>query len=347
MADRIERGLIPGRRYRMVLEAQVQGGSRVSSPSFEFTVPNAPEPLTNYIPTVVKSGGTARSSSTVVETVAAREAYTATYNISSIDKPAPNGKTFRLYGSPPTTPSGRMIVTNWSYGSHRYYDGLYLTISGSGPGYVDVVSSAPRAGDGSIDYSRFCHSEHFDKKKATKKGWDDWSGYDFGSQKKENWTTADGRQLTGSYTVPAVARETRTDVSNWNDPTNITMSLPNNIIPTLSYQEQRINAVRHVPLFAYKVGGIWKRLDQTAGTLTTTPIRYDSVSQMPSQLPTSAVQNGINVSEVRQYAFTIVTYTYDGQYWNGDWYQTKIGYSSFSELGNLDNVVWSQFGTVV
>jgi hypothetical protein len=354
MADRIERGLIPGKRYRMVLEAQVQGGNRVSSPSFEFTVPNAPEPLTNYIPTVVKSGGTARSSSTEVVTVEGREAYTATYTITSIDKPAKKSNNFRLYGSPPTTPSGIIKVSNWSFGDHRYYDGLKLTVSGTGPGYVDVVSSAPTSiggftgGFNTIDFSQFCHSEHFDKAKAKKKKWDYWGDFNFGSQDQENnWTPSNGRQVTGSYYVPAVARQTRIDVSNWNDATNITMSLPNNIIPTLSYQEQRLDAVRHVPLFAYKVGGIWKRLDQTAATLTTTPIRYDSVSQMPSQLPTSAVQNEINVSEVRQYAFTIVTYTYDGEYWNGDWYQTKIGYNSFSELGNLDNVVWSQFGTVV
>jgi hypothetical protein len=346
MATRIERGLVPGKRYRMVLEAQVQGGSRVSSPSFEFTVPNAPEPLTNYIPTVVKSGGASGSNTTTTITVAAANAYTATYNISSIGKPAPNGTTFRLYGNPPTTPSGRLIVTNWSYGGHRYYDGLVLNVSGTGPGYVDVVSSAPRTSTGAIDYSKFCHSEHFDKKKAAAKGWDYWGGYNFGSQKEENWKTADGRQLTGAYTVPAVAQQSVTTTTSWTDPTSVTMSLPSNILPSLSYQRQEQGAVRHIPLFAYKTGGVWKDL-KTAGNLSTTPIRYDSISQMPSQIPTSAKQDNINVSESRQYAFTIITYTYDGQYWNGDWYQTKIGYSSFSELGNLDNVVWSQFGTVV
>ena len=352
MSNFLKKGLVPGKRYRLVLDVLYPDNTILSTNSMEFTTPSAPDPLSIYAPTVIQVAGTP-AATTVTTTVAAVAAYDVNFNITKIDKPAKGQSNFVIYGAIPNTLKDQMVIqiTNFSYGAHRYYDHLRFTVNGT-PNY-GVSANVTSSWVSTDSWATFCHNEHFTKSLADAKSWDYWAYKGQSLALETGWTPADGRAINARYTVPAVAAY---DIQSpgTRSTTDVTMSLPSNIVSTLSWQPQALDAIRHMPVFAYKTGGVWKDLVKKTN-LSITPTIYDSISPMPTFQPLSAKQidilkdsSGALVNETREYRFSIVEYKYDGSRWNGTWLQTIVPYQNISELaGNFDNIIWSQAGTVV
>ena len=334
-------GLIPGARYRLVLDAKFQDipgvNKIISSPSFEFTVPYAPDSLNNTAYTgIYKKNTTQNSYSTTSSTSAPTTVY---FNIcanknGSITK---RGKTsasydFNCIDTPPESlqPGMYLRVLNWSNysDSHWLYDGLNYRVTGKSGNTVYVQGESPGIilGDPRQGQLGFCHLQHFTAPSTTYENWN----YMPNAGNIENWTAT--RTVTARYIVPGVTTSSTVLATAGNEA--ITISIASAIISQLRWDPDiKKDAVRHVPIFTYQESTApttWKYLSSQADT----PINPPSLnsSTMPLLMPTSGIGTlPLATTQTRTFSYTVATYIYDGTNWNGTWYdKDSSGYPIYA-----------------
>jgi len=323
--------LVPGKRYRMVVEPL--NGNAVG-PSIEFKVPPAPRLLSTYKPTYQtivenypQTGGDIIGYKDVVEDPAPYTVSGTTSFASAIESFRGNGSNYIIVIRPGFNVPGAgqgFRVSGISTGSTPfYYDWLnYYAYSVSGR---TVYASATLGNT---------------------------SGY------PSHWRTQGGRPFgdlgvrysgttywTGPYSYvvdppPFVVR--RDPIYSTIVPaytlTHVDVKVPTEILSSLANSENIVD----IPIFMYKKSGIYYYLNDTTvnGTIIGGKLSPPSLLSKPTTIPMKQRNNSVNLDvSNRDYRFTIARYTYTNGSWFGKWLQPN---SSFNSIQRIENVILSQ-----
>lgn len=153
MADRTGylKDLIPGNRYRLVVEALTNTLDPIILPSIEFVVPPSPELISSYTPVGRKTER--RLTGTKVTPTSPVAASTGTFNITHWSA-TDNGYSYRFwcnggdYGKLQTGMKIRMVGGSTGSGisdyedDHSYYDAFDYTVTAKTSTYIDTVVSS-------------------------------------------------------------------------------------------------------------------------------------------------------------------------------------------------------------
>jgi hypothetical protein len=290
-------GLIPGKRYRMVITAITNSNDPIRLPSIEFVTPTAPDLISSYLPVkAILSNTRKRTFSIPTSPIGARA---DTFNIthwSAVDgqksyrffcngsdfSKATKGKTIRVYG-----------ISDYA-DSHAYYDAFDYRVVEKTSSYIDTVVSPTvtfitGSGTDAVVDSRaltandWCagasgHNKHINAKEGSK-----------ASQRPSGWIRyyLDGQCLKTRNKQPNAATATvytnridagsRTTEITWSE-YDITVSIPERF-PLL---RNIPGGVVDVPVFAYKnlTTNTWHNMDHSAFVAINNPIQYSNSEMM-------------------------------------------------------------------
>ena len=347
--------LIPGKRYRMVVETTDSDGNitvgTTSVPSIEFLVPSASHLLSNYTPTYSidvdnypASGGeiigyipdeTISSENIVTAYSAARSKICN--NSTTISS---NGNYLfsfnNLYGAPPV---GQTFRVSGMVGSNSiYYDNLLYTAQSHDSVNNKVIAVGKLNGEDGWANQTY----------ATKEKWRNQGGSPFIDlntttsvftprlswiQTESDITTsppANNPQPIYSAIVPSYSR------------TSVTVSIPSSFI-----LENNIgingDRVVEIPVFFYIKDGIFYNLDNSVMS-GLPPV----ITAIPVAIPRSGVNtnpNNTNSSEIslRSYRFSVARYTQINGLFSAEWSQVDDAYR-LNPL--MRNVIYSRTATL-
>lgn len=343
-------GLIPGKRYRMVVETTSES---VVGPSIEFTVPSSPRLISTYTPTYRKierpwsssydvwtkitEGGefnipAQNKTGTINQMKTKNLSFEYTFNFTSTDKPAVN-QLFTISGS----------SDRWTTAVNTepfYYDWLNYTVTKvSGNTITATGSPSAKKTNGSGTFVGWGKAP-WNAKKVTggvqyydTRHWDnaDYNGKGFDTSTKNrsigaSWTIAGGK----GYTDPTYDWRTKTDSGTYTD---IEVSIPAELQTPNSLQNSA--NLKHVPVFFYIKNGVFYNVDDNT-VMGTTP---RAISTMPATI--AMKQTNLDVgTDVRDYRFTIATYTKQGSSWVGEWQQVSDEYETVGP--SMSRVIYSK-----
>lgn len=345
-------GLVPGKRYRMVVETTTES---VVGPSIEFTVPSSPRLISTYTPTYKKVsrpwsssyqswGITVTGSSwsiaaqnktgTIDIMKTTNDSFKYNFHFTSVDKPAV-GQVFTISGA----------SDRWTTAVNTepfYYDWLDYTVFGvNSLGYVNATGSPnpTKKANGSGTFVGWGKAPWNLTKKIgsvqyyTTTHWDDASyngkGFD---------TSTKTRSISASWTIPGSSGSTA-DTYGWitvptsGTYTDIEVSIPGELQTPNALQNSA--NLKHVPVFFYIKNGVFYNVDDDT-VMGTTP---RAISTMPATIPMK--QTNLDVgTDVRDYRFTIATYTKQGSSWVGEWQQVADEYETVGP--SMSRVIYSR-----
>jgi hypothetical protein len=299
MADRTGylKDLIPGNRYRLVVEALTNTLDPIVLPSIEFVVPPSPELISSYTPVGQKTER--RLAGTKVTPTTAVPAETGTFNITKWSA-TDNGYNYRFYcngGDYAKLKTGmkiRMVGGSTSSGisdyedDHSYYDAFDYTVTAKTSTYIDTVVSSTvtnmtTGASRALAPTDWCtqisggHPRH------------QYSAIGSGSnQRPSGWIRfyTDGRALktrneqpntaVAQFYIPGIPANTISEqktYSVW----DVNISVPENF----PLYRNEAEGVIDLPLFVYRNFSkrTWHLLDHTAFDVLNYPITYTN-SQM-------------------------------------------------------------------
>ena len=318
--------LIPGKRYRMVVETPITTGQpTLLAPSIEFVVPSAPRLISTYTPTFSVISDPWSTSTTTTTTVpgtwveagANRAAASYTFNLGGWYYVL-NSNVMEFYTNDALTGLGAgMTVTISNFGAT--YDGAF-TINGiSTPGgtpYSATNSLKPRTTQYfSTAISATC------------------------SRRSGHQTAKTSNNGTISYSIPADPATRYQNASTTSTSTVVTSGTYYHVDVTVPSEIQKdllsTDTVKKVPVFFYIQNGQYYYFDgsvvgSTPLTLSTTPV---------AEMKKRNLNANENVAG-RDYRFTIAKYTKTGSNWYGEWEQKLDTYESLGP--SFSRVIISQ-----
>jgi hypothetical protein len=346
--------LVPGKRYRMIVETTSES---VVGPSIEFTVPSSPRLISTYTPkykrdvvTYVVPGR--KWDITVVGQNWSRPASTAT---SIADRMIIQNEgdvyVFRIISGQPLPPDDQLFtilgaserITTKVNTEPFYYDWLDYTVTKISSRLVNARGKpnptkkkdgvgthvgwgkAPWNAKKTVGGVAYRSTTHWDDAKFNGKGFD---------------AETKNKTITLSWRVPGASGRTA-DQYGW-VPDNKTVTQVNikvSVPEELQAPNVLINSdnIKHIPVFFYIKGGVFYNVDDNT-VMGTTP-RAIPASAMPSTIPMS--QTNLDVgADVRDYRFTIATYTKQGSSWVGEWQQVADTYESVGP--SMSRVIYSK-----
>jgi hypothetical protein len=336
--------LVPGKRYRMVIETANSAGTinvgTTSVPSIEFVVPSANQLLSEYTPTysVRVDNYPARQGAEISRTpqpsIVNPSGYWSAWTNVALSKACNNtvltyGSGFTKYlfrfastaGAPPVGMDFR--ASGMSQGGSDYYDNLIYTRTADDPGNGNIVATA-RLQSAKFDFPN--------QNKAQDKIWQDRAGQHWGaadlkstagtSKPTLTWTEQTRSWIDTTTTTPVPDKVVYAQHPAYSI-TTVTVSIPQSI--RLENNVQNGQRVVEIPVFFYIENGIFKNLDNTV--MSGLP---PSITSVPAAIPRS----GVNVNEAnvgvsqRSYRFTIARYTQIDELWQASWSQADDLYES-------------------
>ena len=341
-------GLIPGRRYRMVIETANSAGNitvgTTSVPSIEFVVPSANQLISTYVPTyrvLVNNfpsppqtiiGYNPGVSTPVEDTVTTvQTAKSKTCNNSPILSGGGN-YVFRfssLAGVPPVGTVFSVSGVASQPGTSHYYNNLLYTVQ-SHTSNNNIVAVGKLNGEGGWS----------GQSPTTKDRWRRQAGKPFSDIN----TTAAGGNPTLRWSEPVTVRTPNPPSVGQPQPiyselipaysiTNVTVSLPAsiNLENNISRDGKR---VVELPVFFYIQNGIFYNLDNTV--MSGLP---PTITGVPSAIPRSGTNSNRDLAAgtiaLRSYRFTTARYTLDNGFWSAQWSQFDDAYVSEPLMRNV------------
>lgn len=344
-------GLVPGKRYRMVVETTSES---VVGPSIEFTVPSSPRLISTYTPTYRKitrpwsssynewaitvsgsdwSIAAQNQSATFNQMKTKNNSFEYTFNFSSGTKPSV-GQVFTISNASDlwtTKVNTEPFYYDWLDYTVTGVSGNTITATGSPNPTKKASGSGTRVGWGKAPWNetkkvgtvQYYDTRHWDNASYNGKGFD---------------TSTKTRTITASWTIPGSSGRTadqygwvtKTSSGNYTD---IEVSIPAELQTPQALQNS--TNLKHIPVFFYIKNGVFYNVDDNT-VMSTTP---RALSTMPTTIPMS--QTNLDVgNDVRDYRFTIATYTKQGSSWVGEWQQT---YEEYESIGpSMSRVVYSK-----
>lgn len=325
--------LVPGKRYRMVVETPpTTGEPSLLAPSVEFVVPSAPRLISTYTPTFsvisepwsVTTTTTTTVPGTWVEVGSVQAQTTYTYNYSSTLGAQSglggwsytlNSWNYTFYTNVALTNlQVNQVVTITNFGDT--YDGNF-TVTGvySGTWTIKNSSGVAQTFNKAITATSHRRAGH------------------------QTATTSNNGNIT--YTIPNVPSvryqnpDTTTTTTTVSSGTyyHVDVNIPSEIQKDL----MSTSTVKKIPVFFYIQNGVYYYFDgsvvgNTPLTLTTTPVIEMKKRNLNANSSVSA----------RDYRFTVAKYTLIGSSWYGDWEQKLDTYQSIGP--SFSRVVISQPG---
>ena len=343
-------GLVPGKRYRMVIETTSES---VVGPSIEFTVPSSPRLISTYTPTYKKNiipfsndyfvwgvttpGGpfdipSQTFAGTINQMKTKNLSFEYTFNFTSVDKPAVN-QLFTISGSSDrwtTAVNTEPFYYDWLNYTVTKVSGNTITATGS-PSAKKTNGSGTFVGWGKAPWNakkvtsgvQYYDTRHWDNADYNGKGFD---------------TSTKNRAITASWTTPP-GKGLAYDQYGWipkidsGTYINIEVSIPAELQAPNALQNSA--NIKHVPVFFYIKNGVFYNVDDNT-VMSTTP---RSISTMPATIPMK--QTNLDVGEdIRDYRFTIATYTKQGSSWVGEWQQVADEYETVGP--SMSRVIYSK-----
>jgi hypothetical protein len=345
-ADIIVPNLVPGKRYRMVVETansagQINVGS-TSVPSIEFVVPSANQLLSEYTPTysVRVDNYPARQGAEISRTpqpsiIHPATGYWSAWTNVALSKACNNtvltygsGTSKYLFrfastaGAPPVGMDFR--ASGISSGGSDYYDNLIFTRTPDDPGNGNIVATA-RLQSANYDFPN--QNNATDARWRTQNG-RHWGAADLASTAGNSKPTLRWTEQTRSWidTTPAPTPVPDKVVYAQHPAysiTTVTVSVPNSL--KLENNVQNNQRVVEIPVFFYIENGIFK--DMSNNVMTGEP---PSITSVPGAIPVSGVnvnEPNVGVSQ-RSYRFTVARYTQINGLWQASWSQFDDLYES-------------------
>lgn len=332
--------LVPGKRYRMVIEPN---NNQAVGPSIEFKVPNAPRLISTYRPTyrVLTTSYPATGGEII--------GYTDVYG----DDPPP-------YTTSSTTDYSAKIDTSTFRASSGWYK-MNVTAGYSMPGVGQEFYVSGASGGSSpyyYDWLKYTVSSVSSRtvyatavpNNTTKwsSSWKNQNGKPFG----DIATTVGSKAVTISWSVTTSSVVDPSAPFIRKDPiysavvpgytvSDVELTLPPEIN---SYLTNTTNIV-DVPIFLYiKNGTYYYFNDIDLNSTKSGGVLYPpTLSSKPSPVPLTAKNRNVNADvSNRDYRFTIARYENNGSSWSGYWLQTD---SLFVSEQNPNKIILSQSGT--
>ena len=351
-------GLVPGKRYRMIVETTTES---VVGPSIEFTVPSSPRLISTYTPKYKRDVKTY----TVPGfkwgiTVTGSNWEIKPKNVTSIADQMIIAKSFdyvfRIVAGQPFPPKDQVFeilgaserITTKVNTEPFYYDWLDYTAGKKSQNLLNAKGSpnptkkknglGTHVGWGKAPWNAAKTVTLPNGKKVTYKNTDHWDNSKFNGKGFDPETK--NKTITLSWTIPGSSGRTA-DQYGWipddkqETKVNITVSVPEELqAPNVL---QNSDNIKHIPVFFYIKGGVFYNVDDNT-VMGTTP-RAIPASAMPSTIPMS--QTNLDVgTDVRDYRFTIATYTKSGSSWVGEWQQVADTYDSVGP--SMSRVIYSK-----
>jgi hypothetical protein len=353
-------GLVPGKRYRMVIETANSAGNitvgTTSVPSIEFVVPSANQLLSTYVPnysTSVTSYPDVQGPQNNVGVIVPSKTPTIPGKYkeppTNVSKSKACDNTVLTYGSgftkylfrfastagaPPVGTDFR--ASGMSSGGSDYYDNLIYTRTADDPGGGNIVATA-RLQSSNYDFPNQTNAQ--DKIWRTRGG-QHWGAADLkstaGSSKPtlrwtesyREWIEPSGGQDNSYPAAPTY------DIIPGYSIITVTVSLPAsiNLENNISRDGKR---VVELPVFFYIENGIFK--DMNNNVMSGLP---PAITGVPSAIPRTATNvnpKEVNSSQItlRSYRFTTAKYTLDNGLWSAQWSQFDDRYVSEPLMRNV------------
>lgn len=370
-------GLVPGKRYRMVVETE--DGSNLAAPSIEFVVPSSPRLLSTYTPTfsVVKAyhdiAGTYDPPATGGGQIPGTPTPAVNNNIRFsrfVNKNGTNEYTITSTGAVP--PKGQTFtVSGVSSGSAPFYfNWLQYTVTSSGKnpftatgvgqdGYKAILSPGGWRVISSTSASNRAKVTDGNGVLWSTKNGIGWGDVKTNSDMRMYWTTPEGPTLYYDMVDPEPYAIT---VPNGGVHYHVDLTVPSEVQGQLAWTD----TVKDVPVFFYINNNTFydfndkafsDPLNSIVNTSNMSPLSL-STSNL-NQIYTDGAGNRVmtkrnqrvNVydnttgtfSTTRSYRFSIVRYTRPagGSTWTGSWLQTEL---AFDTTPTPDKIIYSQAG---
>jgi hypothetical protein len=359
-------GLVPGKRYRMVIETANSAGNitvgTTSVPSIEFVVPSANQLLSTYVPnyrtSVVDYPGTPANSVEVSRekqwTTNDPEGYWSEYTNTAKSKKCNNTPTIR---------ASNLTWANW-------YVFRFDSLSGVPPvGQTFYVSGMGKTSTSwyydFLQYKCEAHTSNNNivataiivNENSWRKPPNGTSSTEQSKTTRDRWRNQGGKPFVGIETDQATPTLSWTESTrSWIDPDPETVALPDKVkyadyvapwsiisvttsLPASINLENNISRdgkrVVELPVFFYIENGIFKDMDNNV--MSGLP---PAITTVPSAIPRSATN--VNPKEVsssqislRSYRFTTAKYTLDNGLWSAQWSQFDDRYVSEPLMRNV------------
>ena len=342
-------GLIPGRRYRMVIETANSAGNitvgTTSVPSIEFVVPSANQLLSTYVPsysvrvdnfpsppqTIIGYNPVPDTpNADIVETV--QLAKSKTCNNSPILSSGGN-YVFRfasLAGVPPVGTVFSVSGVASQPGTSHYYNNLLYTVQ-SHTTSNNIVAVGKLNGEGGWS----------GQSTTTKNRWRNQAGKPFSDIN----TTAAGGNPTLYWSEPGTKITKVAPTVNAPEPiysekiaaysiTNVTVSLPASLNLENNISIDGTRRVVEMPVFFYIQNGIFYNLDNTV--MSGLP---PAITSVPGAIPRSGINSNRDLAAstlaLRSYRFTTARYTLENGLWSAQWSQFDDRYVSEPLMRNV------------
>ena len=342
-------GLIPGRRYRMVIETANSAGNitvgTTSVPSIEFVVPSANQLLSTYVPSysvVVNNFPSPPQTvigwrpvpdtpnADIVETV--QLAKSKTCNNSPILSGGGN-YVFRfasLSGVPPVGTVFSVSGVASQPGTSHYYNNLLYTVQ-SHTSNNNIVAVGKLNGEGGWS----------GQSPTTKNRWRNQAGKPFsdinttaaGGNPTLYWSQA-GTKVTKVAPTVNAPQPIYSELIPAYSITNVTVSLPASLNLENNISIDGTRRVVEMPVFFYIQNGIFYNLDNTV--MSGLP---PTITGVPSAIPRSGINSNRDLAAstlaLRSYRFTTARYTLENGLWSATWSQFDDRYISEPLMRNV------------
>lgn len=351
--------LVPGKRYRMVIETANSAGNTTvgttSVPSIEFVVPSANQLISTYVPTYrvlatnyPQTGGEEISRTPQWGPIPTNPGYYKPAVIVSKKKSCNNtvltyGSGFKKYlfrfsstaGAPPVGQDFR--ASGMSQNGSDYYDNLIYTRTNDDPGNGNIVATAR------LQSEKYNFPNQNDKQDGI---WQTRGGQHWGSEDLKKTAGTSKPKLTWDESYSEWVPESTGTAPQLPDKVeyaaivpgytilSVTVSLPAsiNLENNISRDGKR---VVELPVFFYIQNGIFYNLDNSVMTglppaITTVPsaIPRSGTNVNPKETTTSQVS-------LRSYRFTTARYTLENGLWSAQWSQFDDAYVSEQLMKNV------------
>ncbi len=370
-------GLVPGKRYRMVVETE--DGSNLVAPSIEFVVPSSPRLLSTYTPTfsVVKAYHDIQVEAWTEEIKGAQIPGTGTKDVNNEVKFSrfvnTNGtRNYTITSSGAVPPKDQTFtVSGVSSGSAPFYfNWLVYTVTSTGKNPFtasavgqDVYKAALSPGGWRVISS----TSTSNRAKVTDGNgvlWSTKNGIGWGDVKtnsdmKMYWTT---KGIPAAYYKDTKPEKYMKDVPNGGVHYHVDLTVPSEVQGQLAWTD----TVKDIPVFFYinnntfydfndkafsdPLNSIVNTSNMSPLSLSTSNLNQIYADASGNRIMTKRNQK-VNVydnttgtfSTTRSYRFSIVRYTRPpgGSTWTGSWLQTEL---SFDSTPTPDKIIYSQAG---
>ena len=325
--------LIPGKRYRMVVETPATTGeSTLLAPSIEFVVPSAPRLISTYRPTYAVVPESWSTSATTTTTVVG-----STVNVGDIQ----SAKSYRHYttGWSRSKGSRRYVIYTdtypesigqsqlmWTDHHDGYYKQLVFNFAGITYGPYTVVND-----NGGKQYPPYAiHLDAVNQK---------YSGYGRTGDAYSTSTSSSNQHLT--YSRPALPATAYKNADTTSSKTTTSTGTYHHVDVTVPSEIQKdlyvkpLEGVAKIPVFFYIKNGVSYYLDNTV--VGANPLNLASVPLLEMKKRNSRADSDVGS---RDYRFTIARYNKQGSTWVGEWEQKMDTYESIGP--SFSRVVVSQ-----